>query len=100
MVEHLVRNQKVTGSTPIYSTKKRFARASFLFQFTTASSAKLTAVTSHNDTCAADEPTPGMKLPEINLTDKQKDFQHLLFTGTLGNVILLIRDFFESKSSI
>ena len=93
-------SQKVIGSTPIYSTKKRFARASFLFLFTTASSAKLAAVTSYKVACVADEPVPGMKLPEINLTDKQKGFQNLLFTGTLGNVILLIRDFFESKSSI
>ena len=37
------------------------------------------------------------KLSEINLSDKQKDFQHLLFTGTAGNKILLFRDFFESK---
>ena len=31
LVERLVRNQKVTGSTPVYSTKKQSEKAAFLF---------------------------------------------------------------------
>ena len=93
-------SQKVIGSTPIYSTKEEVRKSLFFVSIHPASSAKLTAVTSYKVACVADEPAPGMKLPEINLMDKQKGFQNLLFTGTLGNVILLIRDFFESKSSI
>lgn len=37
------------------------------------------------------------KLSEINLSDKQKDFHHLLFTGDAGKRILLFKDFFERK---
>ena len=35
------------------------------------------------------------KMAETNLRDKQKDFQHLLFTGNSGNRILLFKDFYE-----
>jgi predicted nucleotidyltransferase component of viral defense system len=35
------------------------------------------------------------KLAETNLHDKQKDFQHLLFTGNVGNRILLFKEFYE-----
>ncbi|MBR3987612.1 MAG: hypothetical protein IKK04_10740 [Bacteroidales bacterium] len=35
------------------------------------------------------------KLAETNLHDKQKDFQHLLFTGNAGNRILLFKEFYE-----
>lgn len=37
------------------------------------------------------------KVEETNLHDKQKDFQHLLFTGNEGNKIFLFKDFMESK---
>jgi predicted nucleotidyltransferase component of viral defense system len=39
------------------------------------------------------------KLSKINLSDKQKDFQHLLFAGSSGNKILLFKDFLEEKTS-
>ena len=33
------------------------------------------------------------KMAETKLRDKQKDFQHLLFTGNSGNRILLFKEF-------
>lgn len=36
-------------------------------------------------------------MSETSLTDKQKDFQHLLFAGNAGSRIILFKDFFESK---
>jgi hypothetical protein len=40
------------------------------------------------------------KLAETNLHDKQKDFQHLLFTGNAGNRILLFKEFYESMLKV
>lgn len=37
------------------------------------------------------------KLAETNLQDKQKDFQHLLFSGTVGDRIMLFKSFFEER---
>lgn len=39
------------------------------------------------------------KLAETNLHDKQKDFQHLLFSGTVGDRIMLFKSFFEERLS-
>ena len=36
-------------------------------------------------------------MSETSLTDKQKDFQHLLFANNTADKILLFNDFFESK---
>ena len=40
------------------------------------------------------------KLAETNLLDKQKDFQHLLFSDTVGNRIMLFKSFFEERLSV
>lgn len=40
------------------------------------------------------------KLSETRLTDKQKDFQHLLFASNTSGKILLFRQFFESKLNL
>lgn len=37
------------------------------------------------------------KMSETSLTDKQKDFQHLLFASNAADKILLFNEFFESK---
>lgn len=37
------------------------------------------------------------KLAETNLGDKQKDFQHLLFSGSAGDRIMLFKSFVEEK---
>lgn len=36
-------------------------------------------------------------MSETSLTDKQKDFQHLLFANNTADKILLFNDFFETK---
>lgn len=42
----------------------------------------------------------GKKMEETHLSEKQKDFQHLLFSGTAGNKVLLFKDFFEDKLKV